>query len=86
MQLTSLETVLITGFSAIVGGVVTHLVMGFRCVHKAQCDARHADESKANQSLRDSQRTLFRMTRALVIHSNIPAEEKERILNDRDAA
>ena len=97
MQLTSLETALITGFSAIIGAVVTHLTMSFRCVNKAQCErrhheennacaARHAEDCKSNEALRKNQQTQFRMIRALVVYSDIPKEEKERILNDREAA
>ena len=70
-------------------------------VTKESCRERHKSEAEACKSLHDhedgdvkkdisdikrSQSTLFRMVRSLIVHSEIPAEAKERILNDSGAA
>lgn len=70
-------------------------------VTKESCKERHKAEAEACKSLHEhedgdvrkdisdikrSQSTLFRMVRSLIVHSEIPPEAKERILNDSGAA
>ncbi len=72
MQFSPLEVSLITVvFSVAVGLVVKH-----RSVTRVECREQHVrqDEKFA---------ILFRMVRALVVHSGIPVEEKTRILNEK---
>lgn len=46
-------------------------------VPRIDCEAIHADQDRDN-------RMMFRMVRALVLHSAMSPAEKERVLNDRD--
>lgn len=41
-------------------------------------------QDKRSDSLDKKNEILFRMVRALVVHSNIPKDEQEKILNDRE--
>jgi acetylglutamate kinase len=73
-------------------GVGVRLILGNRFQTKEACRQRHQQEC-AQQELVASQhageikeikyslRILFRMNRALVTYSEIPAAEKEKILN-----
>jgi len=42
-------------------------------------------QDKLAASLDKKNEILFRMVRALVVHSSIPKDEQEKILNDREA-
>jgi hypothetical protein len=42
-------------------------------------------QDKLAASLYKKNEILFRMVRALVVHSSIPKDEQEKILNDREA-
>jgi hypothetical protein len=72
MEFSPLETSLIT----VVFSVACGLVVKHRSVSRAECQRQHVrQDEKFN--------ILFRMVRALVVHSSIPEEEKVRILNQR---
>ena len=96
MQLTALETLLGTSIVALlssgVTGVLIRLLLGRRLVTKEECLQNHknaedlhilsqSQRDKDMQELKGSIRVLFRMNRALITYSDIPPEEKERILN-----
>lgn len=96
MQLTSLEITLATGMSVLISsgatGTIVRYVMGRKYVRKESCRNHHKAESdqekfvRKQQSqdmkeLKDSINTLFQMNRALVTYSDIPMQEKTKILN-----
>jgi Na+/glutamate symporter len=96
MQLSGLEialgSALVGMLSSGATGVLVKLTFGNRYVTQEQCEQRHEHEceqqgllqnqqKKDMQELKKSIGILFRMNRALVTYSEIPATEKEKILN-----
>lgn len=94
MELTGLEIALGGAALAAIGG----LIANWRGQSKAGCEAcrteckkqvqDHLDrisieQSKLSDDVSEKIDILFRMVRALIIHSTIPREEQERLLNDR---
>jgi hypothetical protein len=51
----------------------------------AKRDELAKSQDKLAASLYKKNEILFRMVRALVVHSSIPKDEQEKILNDREA-
>nr|WP_321513146.1 hypothetical protein [uncultured Pseudodesulfovibrio sp.] len=87
MILTNLEATLIAGLIALVAGVVVPVFRGRKFVTEKDCKklregcAEECDKRQAND--KDAIRTLYRMVRALVVHSDMSKEDKEKVLNDR---
>jgi hypothetical protein len=96
MQLTPLETILGTSIIALLSsgtaGLAVKLILGGKYVTKEECQGRHkADNCRDDlirkqqqqdmQDLKKSSNIQFRMIRALITYSDIPAHEKEKILN-----
>ena len=89
MELTGLEAIL--GGAVLSGavGIVTWLVTSARYQTRTGCDERHAGvcrdifDLKAKQD-RDTS-LVMRMLRSLILYSDMPEAEKERVLNDRTA-
>ena len=89
MELTGLEIalggVVVTGISVL----GTWAVTSARYQTRTQCDERHGAVCKDICDMKQKQSTetgiIMRMLRAIIVHSDIPEAEKERILNDRSA-
>lgn len=87
----------LTGLEIALGGVVvtgisvlgTWAVTSARYQTRTQCDERHAGAYRDICDIRAKQShdtgIVMRMLRAIIVHSDIPEAEKERILNDRSA-
>jgi hypothetical protein len=96
LHLTPLETILGTSIIALLSsgtaGIAVKLVVGGKYVTKDECQQRHENDNCRDDLLRKQQQRdmadlkkssniQFRMIRALVTHSDIPPNEKEKILN-----
>ena len=77
---------------AILSGVVglgTWVLSSARFQSRSACDERHAGVCREICAIKERQSVdtgiIMRMLRSLIVHSDIPEGEKERILNDRGA-
>lgn len=90
MELTGLEVILGGTILSGVVGLGTWLVTSARYQTRTGCDERHAGVCREVCALaaRQDRDTgiVMRMLRSLIVHSNIPKDEQERILNDRSGA
>ena len=87
----------LTGMEVIMGGAILSGVVGLGtwCISSARfqsrtaCDERHAGVCREICAIKEKQSVdtgiIMRMLRSLIVHSDIPEGEKERILNDRAA-
>lgn len=85
LTLTPLEAILLGSLLATLGAVAVRLFMGAHFVSKSQCAKAHSLSEAADRKFKRDMGTLFRMVRALLVNSDIPRDQQERILNDRDA-
>lgn len=76
MQLTPLEILLGSALLSLLVGLAVRLVMRGSFVTKQEF-CSFTEEQKEKSTI------IFRMLRAMIVHSDIDDEEKERILNDR---
>lgn len=87
MIVTPVEASLAALLVAVVSGVLIPLWRGRKYVTCTDCDKRHTAEQEAcdkqHADDKEARQVLYRMVRALVIHSDMSAEEKEKVLNDR---
>jgi hypothetical protein len=89
MELTGLE--IIMGGAILSGGVGlgTWIISSARFQSRTACDERHASVCRDICAIKEKQSVdtgiIMRMLRSLIVHSDIPEAEKERILNDRAA-
>jgi hypothetical protein len=87
MLLTQTEAALAALLVAFIAGVVVPIWTHRRYMTCEDCDKRHATErtacDKRHVSDKEALRVVYRMVRALVVHSSMTAEEKEKVLNDR---
>jgi molybdopterin synthase catalytic subunit len=77
-----------TGLWAAALGVVitffgTVLGMHRRYVTRAECETCQRHHNDDLSEIKRTNRIQFRMLRALVVHSSMPAEKKEALINDR---
>ena len=89
MELTGLEVIMGGAILSGVVGMGTWLVSSARFQSRMTCDERHAGVCRDVCAIKEKQSVdteiIMRMLRSLVVHSDIPEAEKERILNDRAA-
>lgn len=89
MELTGLEVIMGGAILSGVVGLGTWLITSARYQTRSACDERHASVCKDICDIRAKQdrdtSLIMRMLRSLIVHSDIPEAEKERILNDRSA-
>lgn len=87
MELTGLEVIMGGAILSGVVGMGTWLVSSARFQSRTACDERHAGVCREICAIKEKQSVdtgiIMRMLRSLVVHSDIPEAEKERILNDR---
>ena len=90
MNFTPLETLGLAGFFSLMSAVATRLLFSNKFVTRVECTAEREKMCAQNQQigdelsgLRRGQQTQFRMLRAIIVHSSIPADKQEEILNDR---
>ncbi|MBU1001924.1 MAG: hypothetical protein KKE73_05330 [Proteobacteria bacterium] len=83
MTLTPLETLLGSAIISIITALSVRLVLGGSFVTKVQCRLNHDQECRTNGSIQRKLDIQFRMLRALILHSDLPTEKKEEILNER---
>jgi len=83
MLLTPLETLLGGALVSLVTGLAVRLLMGGAFVTRQQCRLNHERERRDSDSVQRKLDVQFRMLRALIVHSDLPAEKKEEILNER---
>ncbi|WP_461210399.1 hypothetical protein [Desulfocurvus sp. DL9XJH121] len=83
MTLTPLETLLGGALVSFITGVSVRLFMGGAFVTRQQCRLNHEQDCRNNGSVQRKLDIQFRMLRALIIHSDLPVEKKEEILNER---
>ncbi|NDV20005.1 hypothetical protein GO013_11285 [Pseudodesulfovibrio sp. JC047] len=89
MTFTALETMSIAGLFSLVSAVFVRLLFSRSFVTRGQCSAEREklciereQFGKDIQSIKSGQRTQFKMLRAIIVHSGIPAEKQEDILNE----
>ena len=89
MELTGLEVIMGGAILSGVVGVGTWVLSSARFQSRTACDERHAGVCREICSIKEKQSVdtgiIMRMLRSLIVHSDIPEGEKERILNDRAA-
>ena len=89
MELTGLEIIMGGAILSGAVGLGTWIISSARFQSRAACDERHAGVCRDICAIKEKQSVdtgvIMRMLRSLVVHSNIPEGEKERILNDRGA-
>lgn len=89
MELTGLEVIMGGAILSGVVGMGTWLVSSARFQSRTACDERHAGVCRDICAIKEKQSVdtgiIMRMLRSLIVHSDIPEGEKERILNDRSA-
>ena len=89
MELTGLEIIMGGAILSGVVGLGTWIISSDRFQSRTACDERHAGVCRDICAIKEKQSVdtgvIMRMLRSLVVHSNIPEAEKERILNDRGA-
>jgi len=94
MELSALDTALISAVVALLSVVLTVLAMTHsnneRYVTKEACNAERAIQCTERKALHDElssvKRSLaisLRMNRALITYSDLPTKVKEEVLNDR---
>lgn len=90
MELSGLEVVMGGAVLSGLVGLGTWVVTAAKYQTRSQCDERHAGVCREICALtaRQDRDTglVMRMLRSLIVHSNIPKDEQERILNDRSAS
>lgn len=89
MDLTGLEIIMGGAILSGVVGIGTWIISSARFQSRTACDERHAGVCRDICAIKEKQSVdtgiIMRMLRSLVVHSDIPEAEKERILNDRAA-
>jgi hypothetical protein len=89
MELTGLEIIMGGAILSGVVGIGTWIISSARFQSRTACDERHAGVCRDICAIKEKQSVdtgiIMRMLRSLVVHSDIPEAEKERILNDRAA-
>lgn len=96
IQFTPLEAVLMGMLISLLTGVVMRWLTTRSFVTCEDCEARHQGvlnsmkelRTQREQDLKDvkeTNKTIFRMLRGLIVYSDIPQDKKEEILNDREA-
>lgn len=89
MELTGLEVIMGGAILSGIVGLGTWMVTSSRYQSRTACDERHAGVCREICDIKSKQSAdtgiIMRMLRSLIVHSDIPETEKERILNDRSA-
>ncbi|WMW65769.1 hypothetical protein [Nitratidesulfovibrio liaohensis] len=83
MTFTPLELVLLTGFISAVIALGVRIWLGSRFVPHEQCRLQHDASADSLDNVNTKLNILFRMLRALVVHSDIPKDTQAQILNTR---
>lgn len=83
MTLTPLEALLLAAFVSACTAVGVRIWLGNKFVLRSECQMRHDSGALALKNANTKLDILFRMTRALIVHSSIPAAKQEEILNTR---
>lgn len=83
MTFTPLELVLLTAALALVSALIVRVWLGNKFVLRSECQLRHESGAAALRGFSTKLDILFRMTRALIVHSDIPADKQAEILNIR---
>lgn len=87
MELTGLEVIMGGAILSGVVGLGTWLVTSARYQTRTACDERHAGVCKEICDIKAKQSSdislVMRMLRSLILYSDMPEAEKERVLNDR---
>ena len=87
MELTGLEVIMGGAILSGVVGLGTWLVTSARYQTRTGCDERHAIVCRDICDLKSKQdrdtSLVMRMLRSLILYSDMPESEKERVLNDR---
>jgi hypothetical protein len=89
MTFTPLETMCIAAFFSLMSAVAVRLLFSRSFVTTVQCSAEREkiclEREQFRQQYEDlkaGQKIQFRMLRAIIVHSNIPPEKQEDILNE----
>lgn len=89
MIFTPLETMGIASFFSLMSAVAVRLLFSRSFVTNVQCSAEREkiclereQLKRQYDDLKDGQKIQFRMLRAIIVHSNIPPEKQEDILNE----
>jgi hypothetical protein len=89
MELTGLEVIMGGAVLSGIVGLGTWVITASRYQSKSACDERHAGVCREICAIKEKQSIdtalVMRMLRSLILYSNMPEAEKERILNDRAA-
>lgn len=87
MELTGLEIIMGGSILSGIVGLGTWIISSARFQSRASCDERHSGVCRDICAIKEKQSVdtgiIMRMLRSLIVHSDIPESEKERILNDR---
>lgn len=84
MVLTPGELLLGSAILSLVVALGVRLMLCNRFVSRHECKRQHALSDEVVASFKRSTDVQYRMLRGLIVHSDMPPETKERLLNDRD--
>jgi len=83
ITLTPLELLFGGAILSLLVGLVTHLVTRGSYVSRDLCDQRHGNVCRFMESIKSSSDRQYRMLRGLIVHSDMPSDVQERLINDR---
>jgi len=83
LTFTPLELLLLTAFVSSLTAVSVRIWLGSKFVPRDQCRLRHEASEDSLDGVNAKLTILFRMLRALVVHSDIPKDTQAQILNTR---
>jgi len=83
LTFTPLELLLLTAFISALTAVSVRIWLGSKFVPREQCRLRHDASEDTFDAVSSKLNILFRMLRALVVHSDIPKDIQAQILNTR---
>lgn len=88
MTFTPLETMAVTAFFSACTAIAVRLLFSGSFMTRRDCSAEREKLCIERKQVRDDldsikngQRTLFRMQRAMIVYSDIPDDKKEEVLN-----
>jgi len=83
LTFTPLELLLSGGFISTLTAVFVRIWLGSKFVPRDQCRLQHEASEDSLDGVNAKLTILFRMLRALVVHSDIPKDTQAQILNTR---
>lgn len=81
--LSPLEIMLGGAILSLLVALATHIVTRGAYVSRDLCNQRHGNVCKFMEGIKTSNDRQYRMLRGLIVHSDMPSDVQERLINDR---